>query len=177
MLILVLLALAWPLAAADFDVLIRNARIVDGSGNPWYRADIGIREGKVAAIGSLANASAARTIDAKERVVAPGFIDVHTHVEGGIDRIPEAGNLRHRRRDHRGHRQLRRLGGQPGRVVRRARKDRDRHQPGIAGGPQHGAAAGDGQRQSQSHSGGDCEDAGAGGARRCGRAPSAFLPG
>ena len=41
MLILVLLALAWPLAAADYDMVIRNARVVDGTGNPWYRADIG----------------------------------------------------------------------------------------------------------------------------------------
>ena len=90
--ILFWLALACPLAAADFDLLVRDARVIDGSGNPWFRADIGIREGKIAAVGRLSGASAARTIDAKGRVAAPGFIDVHTHVEGGIDRHPEAGN-------------------------------------------------------------------------------------
>ncbi len=90
--ILVLLALAGALAAADYNLLIRNARVIDGSGNPWFRADVGVRDGKIAAIGNLATASADRTVDAKERVAAPGFIDVHTHVEGGIDRIPEAGN-------------------------------------------------------------------------------------
>src|SRR6266545_3633431 len=90
--ILVLLALAGALAAADYNLLIRNARVIDGSGNPWFRADVGVRDGKIAAIGNLATASADRTVDAKERVAAPGFIDVHTHVEGGIERIPEAAN-------------------------------------------------------------------------------------
>ena len=82
-------AAAWT---ADFDVLIRNARVVDGSGNPWYRADIGVRDGRIAAMGRIPNASAYRTIDAAGRVVAPGFIDVHTHVEGGIEKVPRADN-------------------------------------------------------------------------------------
>lgn len=79
--------------AADFDVLIRNARVIDGSGNPWRRADVGIKDGKIAAVGRLDKASATRTVDARERVVAPGFIDVHTHSEGGIERRPEAPNF------------------------------------------------------------------------------------
>lgn len=79
--------------AADYDLLIRNARVIDGSGNPWYRADVGIRDGKIAALGNLTRATATRTVDARERVVAPGFIDVHTHVEGGIERLPEAANF------------------------------------------------------------------------------------
>ena len=93
MLRLVLLAaLAVCLNAADFDLLIRNARVVDGTGNPWYRADVGVRDGRIAAIGRLENAKAYRIIDAAGRVVAPGFIDVHTHVEGGIEKVPRADN-------------------------------------------------------------------------------------
>jgi N-acyl-D-amino-acid deacylase len=91
----VLLACLLPLvaAAADYDVLIRNARVIDGSGNPWYRGDIAVKGGRIAAIGRLESASATRTIDARERVVAPGFIDVHVHIEGGIERNPRADNF------------------------------------------------------------------------------------
>ena len=58
------------------DLLIRHGRIVDGTGAPWYRADIAIRDGRIAAIGRLADATATRTIDAAGFVVAPGFIDM-----------------------------------------------------------------------------------------------------
>jgi len=77
--------------AADYDLVIRNARIIDGSGNPWYLADIGVKGGKIAAIGKLASATADRTIDAANRVVTPGFIDVHTHVED-LEKVPRADN-------------------------------------------------------------------------------------
>ena len=80
------------LHGADYDILIRNARVVDGSGNPWFRADVGIKNGRVAAIGRLPNASAYQTIDAAGRVLAPGFIDVHTHIESGIEKVPRADN-------------------------------------------------------------------------------------
>jgi N-acyl-D-amino-acid deacylase len=80
------------LCAADYDILIRNARVVDGTGNPWYRADVGVRDGRIAAIGRLSTATAYKTIDAAERVIAPGFIDVHTHVEGAIEKVPRADN-------------------------------------------------------------------------------------
>jgi N-acyl-D-amino-acid deacylase len=88
------LALSAVLAAcgADYDILIRNARVIDGNGNPWYRADVGVRDGRIAAIGRLPAATAYRTIDAGGRVLAPGFIDVHTHVEGGIEKLPGADN-------------------------------------------------------------------------------------
>lgn len=79
--------------AADYDLLVRGARVIDGSGNAWYRADVAIKDGRIVAIGRLGNASATRTIDARERVLAPGFIDVHTHVEGGIDRNPRGDNF------------------------------------------------------------------------------------
>jgi N-acyl-D-amino-acid deacylase len=59
-----------------FDVLIRNGRIVDGTGAPWFRGDIGIAGDRIAAVGSLAGASAASTIDATNLVVTPGFIDL-----------------------------------------------------------------------------------------------------
>ena len=71
-----------------FDVLIRNARVMDGSGNPWRRADLGIRGGRIVAIGRLAGTTAARTIDAADRIVSPGFIDVHSHAAEGLVREP-----------------------------------------------------------------------------------------
>ncbi len=58
------------------DLLIRNGRVVDGTGAPWYRADVAIRDGRIAAIGRLTEARATRTIDAAGLVVAPGFIDM-----------------------------------------------------------------------------------------------------
>jgi dihydroorotase/N-acyl-D-amino-acid deacylase len=63
-------------AANPYDVVIRNGHIIDGGGSPWYAGDIGIRGGRIAAIGNLAGAPARRTIDARGMVVAPGFIDM-----------------------------------------------------------------------------------------------------
>lgn len=62
--------------AQQFEVLIRNGRIVDGSGNPWFRADLGIRGGKIAAIGNLSGATAKEMIDAHDHIIAPGFIEM-----------------------------------------------------------------------------------------------------
>ena len=75
-----------------FDLLITNARIVDGSGNPWFRADIGIKDGRIARIGRIGGVEARSTVDAKGQIVAPGFIDVHTHVES-IFSLPAAENF------------------------------------------------------------------------------------
>src|SRR6202049_947728 len=61
---------------AAFDLVITNGHIIDGSGSPWYSGDIGIRGGKIAAIGNLSTDARARTIDAQGKVVAPGFIDM-----------------------------------------------------------------------------------------------------
>src|SRR5579872_4162651 len=63
-------------APDSFDVLIRNGVIVDGSGNPWYRGDIGIHGDRIAAIGRFDSAKATRVIDAAGHVVAPGFVDM-----------------------------------------------------------------------------------------------------
>jgi len=69
---------------AHFDVLIHNARVMDGTGNPWLRADLGITGDRITAVGRLSGATAARRIDAHDRFVSPGFIDVHSHAADGI---------------------------------------------------------------------------------------------
>jgi N-acyl-D-amino-acid deacylase len=79
-------------AAPALDLLITNGRIVDGSGNPWFRTDIGIKDGRIARIGRINSTDAAKTIDARGQIVAPGFIDVHTHVES-IYNLPAAENF------------------------------------------------------------------------------------
>jgi len=69
--------LSWAQSqTSPFDVVITNGHIVDGTGSPWYSGDIGIRAGKIATIGNLADAQRGRTIDAQGMVVAPGFIDM-----------------------------------------------------------------------------------------------------
>jgi N-acyl-D-amino-acid deacylase len=67
-----------------FDVLIRNGRVMDGSGNPWLRGDVGVTGDRIVAIGQLTNATALHTIDAHDLIVAPGFIDVHSHAAEGL---------------------------------------------------------------------------------------------
>ncbi len=77
---------------AQYDVLVTSAKVVDGAGGPWYFADIGIRGDTIAGVGQLAGSRAARTIDARGLVVAPGFIDIHTHARRGIFQDPAAQN-------------------------------------------------------------------------------------
>jgi N-acyl-D-amino-acid deacylase len=84
--------------AADADLLIRNARIVDGTGSPWFVSDVAIADGRISALGRNLDIDAEQTIDAAGRVLAPGFIDVHTHVESGNTReglvdLPRADNF------------------------------------------------------------------------------------
>jgi dihydroorotase/N-acyl-D-amino-acid deacylase len=64
-----------PSAPQSFDILIKNGKVLDGTGNPWYFADLGIRGDRIVAIGKLSNATGKKTIDAAGKIVAPGFID------------------------------------------------------------------------------------------------------
>jgi len=79
-------------ARPRFDILIVNARIVDGTGNPWFRGSVAIRGGRIAGVGRFDASDAAQVIDAGNKIVAPGFIDVHTHTEDIYD-IPAAENF------------------------------------------------------------------------------------
>jgi N-acyl-D-aspartate/D-glutamate deacylase len=76
----------WRLMAqgAAYDVLIRNAQVVDGTGNPFFYGDVAVRGDRIAAVGHLGNATARRVIDGTGLVVAPGFIDLHTHSDGAL---------------------------------------------------------------------------------------------
>lgn len=80
------------LAAQQYDVLILNGRIIDGTGNSWYYGDIGVKDGKIISIGKFNNITAPKVINAKGLIVAPGFIDVHGHIESGVFENPSAGN-------------------------------------------------------------------------------------
>ena len=79
-----LLLVPLTLFAQDYDLIIRNGHIVDGTGSPWYAADVAIRAGHIVAIGRLDSATARQTIDAAGMVVAPGFIDMLGQSEGSI---------------------------------------------------------------------------------------------
>jgi len=75
--ILLLAVTSWAASAQKpFDIIITHGHIIDGTGSPWYTGDIGIRDGRIAAIGSLTSAPRTRTIDAQGKIVAPGFIDM-----------------------------------------------------------------------------------------------------
>jgi len=74
----------------NFDILIKNGFLVDGTGNPWFKADIGISEGKIIQIDRLGNTKAELVIDARELVVSPGFIDIHTHSDLALILNPRA---------------------------------------------------------------------------------------
>ena len=84
--------------AQDVDILITNARIIDGTGSPWFVSDLAIDDGRIVGMGVNLDVNAKQTVDARGRVLTPGFIDVHTHVESsgtrpGLERIPRADNF------------------------------------------------------------------------------------
>jgi len=77
-------------AQTSCDILIRNGKILDGTGNSWYYGDIAIHNGKIISIGKQLSCTASKTIDATGLIVAPGFIDVHTHLEEDESKDPLA---------------------------------------------------------------------------------------
>jgi dihydroorotase/N-acyl-D-amino-acid deacylase len=86
-------ASAVPLAQAPgYDLLLRNARIVDGSGSPWYRGDVAVNGDTIARVAPSIEGTAKTTIDVKGQILSPGFIDIHTHSSRGIFDIPTADN-------------------------------------------------------------------------------------
>jgi len=80
-------------AKPDYDIAIINGRIVDGTGNPWFYGGVAIKADRIVKVGAIDPQRAARVIDAKGMIVAPGFIDVHTHVEGSLFDNPTADNF------------------------------------------------------------------------------------
>jgi N-acyl-D-amino-acid deacylase len=68
---------------ASFDLLIQGGRVLDGTGNPWFPADIGVRDGRIVAVGTLVGAKATRVVEATGKYVTPGFIDIHSHADDG----------------------------------------------------------------------------------------------
>jgi N-acyl-D-amino-acid deacylase len=80
-------------SAQEFDLTILNGKVIDGTGNSWRYADVGVVNGKIVKIGDLKKSSTKRVIDASGKIVSPGFIDVHTHIEGNDLRVPLAPNF------------------------------------------------------------------------------------
>jgi N-acyl-D-amino-acid deacylase len=81
--------------APEYDLVIINGRIVDGTGNPWFYGSVAIKGDRIAQVGWVDPQRAASIIDARGNIVSPGFIDVHTHIEGGISAVPTADNFVH----------------------------------------------------------------------------------
>jgi len=92
-LVFLLVLLAASLMAQDFDILIRGGRIVDGTGNPSFHGDIGIKDGNIAAMGNLAGRTASRSISARGLAVTPGFIDIHNHSDRTIQTDGDAESM------------------------------------------------------------------------------------
>jgi dihydroorotase/N-acyl-D-amino-acid deacylase len=77
---------------APYDLLLKNGRIVDGTGSPWFVGDVAIRGDAIAKIAAAIDDPATRVIDVRGSVIAPGFIDIHTHARRGITQTPTAPN-------------------------------------------------------------------------------------
>ena len=79
--------------AQDFDLVLTGGKVVDGTGNAWFYGDVGVQNGKIAFVGKLPSPNATRVIDVKGLVIAPGFIDVHAHIERNDLQVPTADNF------------------------------------------------------------------------------------
>jgi N-acyl-D-amino-acid deacylase len=80
-------------AQQHFDIILKNGKIIDGTGNPWFYGDVGIIKDKIIKVGDLSQSSGTKIIDATGLIVSPGFIDVHTHIEGDENKTPTADNF------------------------------------------------------------------------------------
>ncbi len=91
------LLISTPIGAQSFDLVLRGGRVLDGTGNPAFTADVGISDGVISAVGDLADVSAERSIDVTGLYVTPGFIDMHSHADralyGGDRTVRAATNL------------------------------------------------------------------------------------
>ena len=86
-------AVCSKIGVGKYDILVKNGKIIDGTGNPWFHGDIGIKDGTIAEIGDLSGKTAVKTIDARGMTVSPGFIDMHTHCDDGLNRSASSANL------------------------------------------------------------------------------------
>ena len=89
------LLISFSTYAQSYDLVIKNGRVIDGTGNPWVYADVAVQNGRIIQVGTVNSADAKRIIDATGLVVAPGFIDVHTHVESSLEAQLGAPNFVH----------------------------------------------------------------------------------
>ncbi|MGZ5134008.1 MAG: N-acyl-D-amino-acid deacylase family protein [Flavitalea sp.] len=80
-------------AQEQVDILLKNGRVIDGTGNSWFYGDVAVTKGKITAVGKLSQVAANKIIDATGLIIAPGFIDVHTHIEGDEINNPTADNF------------------------------------------------------------------------------------
>ncbi|MEW6455461.1 MAG: D-aminoacylase [Acidobacteriota bacterium] len=82
----------WIIFSRKYDFVIKNGLIIDGSGNPWFMGDVGIIDKEIKKVGVISEKKAKKIIDAKNLIVCPGFIDIHTHADRGILEVPTAYN-------------------------------------------------------------------------------------
>jgi N-acyl-D-amino-acid deacylase len=75
-----------------YDLVIKNGFIIDGTGNPWFKSDIGLKKQKIIRIGFIDESQAKKSIDAQNLIVSPGFIDIHTHCDSKIAEVPTVDN-------------------------------------------------------------------------------------
>lgn len=93
LLFITLCSITCVFAQPNVDIIIKNGRILDGTGNSWRYGDVAIKDGKIFKIGTINNLAATKIIDAKGMIISPGFIDVHTHIEGDELKTPTADNF------------------------------------------------------------------------------------
>jgi N-acyl-D-amino-acid deacylase len=91
--LLFVLCTMYAAAQPYYDILIKNGKVIDGTGNGWYYADVAVKDGKIVAIQKNITRDARELIDASGLIVTPGFIDVHTHIETDEAKTPTAGNF------------------------------------------------------------------------------------